>query len=306
MSMTETMRLYDLAGAEPDRRFSPYCWRTRLALAHKNLSVETIPWRFTEKDEIAASGQTLVPVLVDGGQWIADSWTIANYLEDKYPNSSSLFGGNAGRSLDASYSDIADGLVQERYFRLSRFDVLQHVAEKDRDYFGKAGESGRMARLEAVVSDRGQAPARFRANLAPLRLTLKSQPFFGGDQPLYADYAVFRSVAVGALHQSFCPSGEGRSDQAVARSLARLFLTAWDATCPHRRLSRIRQGTPPASGVVTAEPPGAERNYDASRPVQGSGYTRTLNSLGCFKRFRGFRAFRLCVVKPCAWPRRSR
>ena len=61
-----TLRLYDLAGAQPERRFSPYCWRIRLALAHKNLPVETIPWRFTEKAEIAASGQTLVPVLVDG------------------------------------------------------------------------------------------------------------------------------------------------------------------------------------------------------------------------------------------------
>jgi glutathione S-transferase len=50
-----TLRLYDLAGAQPERRFSPYCWRIRLALAHKNLPVETIPWRFTEKAEIAAS-----------------------------------------------------------------------------------------------------------------------------------------------------------------------------------------------------------------------------------------------------------
>jgi hypothetical protein len=33
--------LYDLAGADPDLRFSPYCWRTRLALAHKGLEVET-------------------------------------------------------------------------------------------------------------------------------------------------------------------------------------------------------------------------------------------------------------------------
>ena len=35
--------LYDLAGAEADRRFSPFCWRTKMALAHKGLEVETIP-----------------------------------------------------------------------------------------------------------------------------------------------------------------------------------------------------------------------------------------------------------------------
>ena len=62
------IKLYDLAGAEPDRRFSPYCWRTRMALAHKGLEVETIPWRFTEKDAIAFSGQGRVPVLIDGAR----------------------------------------------------------------------------------------------------------------------------------------------------------------------------------------------------------------------------------------------
>src|SRR5271155_1483608 len=94
-----TLRLYDLAGAEPDRRFSPYCWRTRLALAHKALSVETIPWRFTDKAAIAPSGQGFVPVLVDGDRWVSDSLAIANYLEDTYPDRPPLFGGTAVRSL---------------------------------------------------------------------------------------------------------------------------------------------------------------------------------------------------------------
>ena len=60
-----TLRMYDLAGAEPRRRFSPYCWRIRLALAHKELAVETIPWRFTKKTEIAASGSD-APACVGG------------------------------------------------------------------------------------------------------------------------------------------------------------------------------------------------------------------------------------------------
>jgi glutathione S-transferase len=60
------LQLYDLAGAEPERRFSPYCWRTKMALAHKGLPFDTIPWRFADKDVIAFSGQGRVPVLVDG------------------------------------------------------------------------------------------------------------------------------------------------------------------------------------------------------------------------------------------------
>ena len=57
--------MHDLAGADPDVRFSPYCWRTRFALAHKGLPVETVPWRFTEREAIAFSGQGKVPVIRD-------------------------------------------------------------------------------------------------------------------------------------------------------------------------------------------------------------------------------------------------
>ena len=92
-----TTRLYDLAGAEPSRRFSPYCWRTKLALAHKGLTVETIPWRFTDADAIAMSGQGRVPVLLDGDKVVSDSWMIAEYLEAAYPDRPSLFGGAEAR-----------------------------------------------------------------------------------------------------------------------------------------------------------------------------------------------------------------
>ena len=69
--------MHDLAGADPSLRFSPYCWRTRFALAHKGLPVETLPWRFTDKAAIAFSGQDRVPVIRDDGAVVADSWAIA-------------------------------------------------------------------------------------------------------------------------------------------------------------------------------------------------------------------------------------
>ena len=185
-----TLRLYDLAGADPNRRFSPYCWRIRLALAHKRLPIETIPWRFTEKAEIAPSGSKTVPVLVDGDRWIADSWTIANYLEDTYPDSPSLFGGAAARRLTRHYSSLADALVTT-IFPFIALDILQRVADKDRDYFRASREQRVGKTLEAFVANRDAGLAGFRASLAPLRTTLKTQPFFGGDEPLYADYALF-------------------------------------------------------------------------------------------------------------------
>ncbi|GIT26503.1 MAG: hypothetical protein CM1200mP41_25470 [Gammaproteobacteria bacterium] len=60
-----TRQVYDLCGAN-DVRFSPYCWRTRMALAHKQLDAEFLAWHFTEQEKLKFSGSRTVPVLVDG------------------------------------------------------------------------------------------------------------------------------------------------------------------------------------------------------------------------------------------------
>ena len=185
------LELYDLAGAEEDRRFSPFCWRARLALAHKGLAAQTIPWRFTEKDRIAPSGQGRVPVLVDGGRWIADSWAIANHLEDKYPERPSLFGDGQSRALSGFYNNWPDAVLQPALIRLTLLDIWRHVHDKDKDYFRRSREERFGATLEAVTEGREQRVAGLAQTLAPLRLTLQAQPFLGGAAPLYADYIVF-------------------------------------------------------------------------------------------------------------------
>jgi glutathione S-transferase len=185
-----TTRLYDLAGAEPGRRFSPYCWRTRLALAHKELGVETVPWRFTDKAAIAPSGQGLVPVLVDGDRWVSDSWNIASYLEDAHPDRPSLFGGAAGRTLTRFYSTFADGLVTA-IFPFIALDILDRIADQDREYFRVSREKRVGMTLEAFSAGREAKLPAFRAQLTSLRRALAAQPFLGGHEPLYADYAVF-------------------------------------------------------------------------------------------------------------------
>ncbi len=84
-----TIRLFELLG-DDDRRFSPYCWRARMALAHKGLEAEIIGCRFTDKSPFAFSGHDRVPVLQDGDVVITDSWDIACHLENTYPDRPSL------------------------------------------------------------------------------------------------------------------------------------------------------------------------------------------------------------------------
>src|SRR5271168_4290542 len=110
--------LYELAGADPERRFSPYCWRIRFALAHKGLDVEGVPWRFTETERLAFSGQGKVPVIVDGETVVVDSWVIAGYLEDAYPDRPSLFGGPAGRAHARFINAWADRVLHAAIARL--------------------------------------------------------------------------------------------------------------------------------------------------------------------------------------------
>src|ERR1700709_2059274 len=115
--------LYDLAGADPDVRFSPYCWRTRFALAHKGLPVETLPWRFTEREAIAFSGQGKGPVIQDEGAVVAARWAIAGYLEDQVP-SPTLFGGTMGRAHALFVNAWADAVLVGGLARLIVRDVF--------------------------------------------------------------------------------------------------------------------------------------------------------------------------------------
>jgi glutathione S-transferase len=186
-----TIVMYDLAGADPELRFSPYCWRIKMALAHKGLALETRPWRFTEKAVIAPGGLGRVPTIIDNGKWLADSWAIANYLEDTYADRPSIFGGAAGRALARFYNDWTDGVLQPAVIRFVLTDIHDVIAEKDRAYFRSSREERFGTTLEKVCEGRETRLADFRKSLAPLRATLTAQPFLGGATPLYPDYIVF-------------------------------------------------------------------------------------------------------------------
>ena len=194
MIQTITRTLYDLAGADPERRFSPYCWRVKMALAHKGLSVETIPWRFTAKDVIGFSGQTRVPVLVDGATTVSDSWNIAVHLEEAYPDRPSLFGGATGQAVTHFVNAWADRVLNGAIAAIIVADVHAHLHEQDQEYFRTSREKAFGRTLEEVVADRETNLPAFRRAIDPIRGMLRNQPFLGGDAPSYADYIPFGSL----------------------------------------------------------------------------------------------------------------
>ncbi len=196
-----TITLYDLAGADPDRRFSPYCWRARLALAHKRLDVDAVPWRFTEKERIAFSGQGLVPVIVDDSAIVHDSWKIALYLEETYPDRPSLFGGKGAMALLRFVQGCTDGILQPAIGRMLMGDLPAVIDDRDRAYFRESREKRFGMTLEAVSADRDKRLPDFRKSLQPIRIPLADAPYLGGPSPTYADYIVF-----GAFQWARCTS----------------------------------------------------------------------------------------------------
>jgi glutathione S-transferase len=191
--------LYDLAGAEDNRRFSPYCWRVKMALAHKGLAFETIPWRFTEKDVIAFSSQGLVPVLLDGERLVTDSWAILQYLEATYPQAP-LAEGPQAWAYARFIKHWTERSLQAALMRIILPDVLAHVHPKDREYFRASREARFGSTIEAFAADRPTHLASLKKVLDPLRATLAEQPFLGA-VPGLADYLVF-----GAFQWARCTS----------------------------------------------------------------------------------------------------
>lgn len=189
-----TIVLYDLKGRD-GLRFSPYGWRIRYALAHKGLEVEDVAVGFTEKEKIAFSGQQLVPVIVDrnrGDRVVFDSWQIATYLDDAYPEKP-LFGSDAARGAARFIHNWAGTTFFPGVISLIMADLYSRVRDEDRTYFRDSREKRFGKKLEELQAGREQRLPAFRASLDPLRIVLKQQVFVSGDAPAYADYLLFGS-----------------------------------------------------------------------------------------------------------------
>ncbi|PRY66768.1 glutathione S-transferase [Vreelandella songnenensis] len=187
-----TRTLYDLCGRDERLRFSPYCWRVRMALAHKGLDFDTVAWRFEDKQALAFADYDKVPVLCDNDQVITDSFDILRYLDNAYPNAPVLGEGMSfQRALFFKY--FVERSVTPALFRLVAMDLLAAIHPDDRAYFRKTREARFGARLEEVHAP-DEARRQLATLLAPVRDLLEASPFLDGDAPAGADYLLFGSL----------------------------------------------------------------------------------------------------------------
>jgi glutathione S-transferase len=76
-------------------------------------------------------------------------------------------------------------------FPLIVADIPGHLHPVDAVYFRTSREARFGKPLEEMVAGREKTVEGFRRALDPMRLTLRTQAFLGGDAPNYADYIVF-------------------------------------------------------------------------------------------------------------------
>ena len=184
------MQLFELAGRQDNNLFSPYCWRIRMALAHKGLEMTSIPCRFTEKDLIIASNQKLVPVLRDGEKILHDSWEIACHLEEAYPENP-LFFGESGKAQTLFFKHWVEGSVQPVIVPIIIMDIFRHLHDKDRDYFRVTREKRFNRSLEEFEDNSPEQIERLSQALTPARAVLAEYDYLCGAAPGFADYILF-------------------------------------------------------------------------------------------------------------------
>lgn len=186
-----TIKLYDLLG-DDDRRYSQYCWRAKLALKHKGLDFELIPLILTDKEAIAFAGASSVPVMVDGDVVKTDSWDIATYLDEAYPDAPSLLGGAVGAGVTRVINSWSDRAVNVALGPLIARDILDATHPDDRAYLRESLEKLYKKTLEEVQEGREDRVKGLYRTLDPIRTAFrKGQDFISGESPAYADYVVF-------------------------------------------------------------------------------------------------------------------
>ncbi len=182
--------LWELKG-QGGRRYSLFSWRARMALTHKRLAFETQPVCMSDKPAIAFSGGKTVPIIRDGETVVRDSWKIAEHLEMRYPDAPSLFGETIGRGVTQTFCVWVDRDLVPAMLPVIVADIHERVDPADDEYVRRMFEGILMKTLEEVREGREDALRRLGRVLEPMQAALKRQPYVCGQQPAYADFALF-------------------------------------------------------------------------------------------------------------------
>jgi glutathione S-transferase len=188
LARNNRITLYDLQLAS-GCTISPFVWATKYALAHKGFDVDIVPGGFTGILERTGGRSERLPVIVDDGHWVLDSWLIAEYLDEKYPERPTLCGDPSVEVL----TKFLDGWLWRTaigpWFSCYIKDYRDLSRPEDHEYVTRSREimlGGR--KLEDVQAGREDRLPLVPPTFEPFRQLLSESKWLGGDAPNYADY----------------------------------------------------------------------------------------------------------------------
>jgi len=201
---------YDLAAREPFKTWSPNPWKTRYVLNYKQLPYTTVALEYTDLESEfkkvhipptskKADGSPLYtsPAIVDGeyGVPLADSYTIAEYLDKAYPTTPKVIPPGSEALQAAFYDQFQELMTPLWALYLPRVPVTL-LNPPSEEYFTRT----RSVRFGKPLKDLEPAEGKGRAEVwkevqarfdAIDRWLSKSPgPFFMGEAPTFADFTV--------------------------------------------------------------------------------------------------------------------
>jgi glutathione S-transferase len=193
LAKNNTITLYDLQ-LQSGCTISPFVWATKYALAHKGFDIDIVPGGFTGIMDRTGGRSERLPVIVDDGEWVLDSWLIAEYLDRKYPDRPTLIGDAGIKPL----TEFVEGWLWRTaigpWFQAFIVDYRDRSLPQDHQYVTESRERMLGGRKLEEVSKEGKAKlAQVPPTLEPFRMLLKQNKWLGGETPNYADY---RALAV--------------------------------------------------------------------------------------------------------------
>ncbi len=190
--MPKPIKFFDLALSH-GATISPFVWATKYAIAHKGLEMEVVPGGFTGIMERTGGKSERLPAIVDDGEWVLDSWLIAEHLDAKYPDRPTLIGDPSVKVLAQFLETWLWQTAISPWMTCYLKNYRDWAVPEDHAYVTESRERMFGRRIEDIVIGREDRLPQVPPKLELLRGILKEHKWLGGDSPNYADY---RALAV--------------------------------------------------------------------------------------------------------------
>ena len=190
--MPNPIKFFDLALSH-GATISPFVWATKYAIAHKGLDMEVVPGGFTGIMERTGGQSERLPAIVDDGEWVLDSWLIAEHLDRKYPDRPPLIGDPSVKVLTQFIETWLWQTAISPWMSCYIKNYRDWSVPEDHAYVTESRERMFGRKIEDIVVGREDRLPQVPPKLELLRGILKEHKWLGGEQPNYADY---RALAV--------------------------------------------------------------------------------------------------------------